>query len=92
MISLVASAESFLAGEKLLSELAAVNLSGKCIERTAKKIGAAIAADEVAYVEETPNSSDTMYVGVDGTGIPMRPNELMGRVGKQPNGTAKQEK
>ena len=89
MISMVASSESFLAGEKLMSELAAVNLSGKCIERTAKKIGATIAADEVSYVEETPNSSDTMYVGVDGTGIPIRPNELLGRVGKQPNGTAK---
>jgi len=89
MISLVASAESFLAGEKLLSELASVHLSGKCVERTAKKIGAAIAADEVSYVEEAPNPRDTMYVGVDGTGIPMRPNELLGRVGKQPNGTAK---
>jgi hypothetical protein len=89
MISLVASAESFLEGSKLLSALAAVNVSEKCVERTAKKIGSVIAADEVTYVEEKPNPSDTMYVGVDGTGIPMRPDELNDRAGKQPNGTAK---
>jgi len=89
MISLVASAESFLEGSKLLSALAAVNVSEKCVERTAKKIGSVIAADEVTYVEEKPNPSDTMYVGVDGTGIPMRQNELIDHVGKQPNGTAK---
>lgn len=89
MISLVASAESFLAGSKLLSALAAINVSTKGVERTAKKIGAAIAADEAAYVAERTNPSETMYVGVDGTGIPMRPNELVDRAGKQPNGTAK---
>lgn len=89
MISLVASAESFLEGSKLLSALAAINVSTKGVERTAKKIGAAIAADEAAYVEEKPNPSDTMYVGVDGTGIPMRSDELIDRAGKQPDGTAK---
>ncbi len=89
MISLVASAESFLEGTKLLSALASVNVSEKSVERTAKKVGAAIAADEAAYIEEKPNSSDTMYVGVDGTGIPMRPDELIDQAGKQPNGTAK---
>jgi len=89
MVSLVASAESFLKGSKLLFELAAINVSGKCVERTAKKIGSAIAADEMSHVEEKPNPRTTMYVGVDGTGIPMRPNELIDRPGKQPNGTAK---
>lgn len=89
MISMVASADSFLAGSKLLSELAAVNVSAKGVERTAKKIGAAITADEASYVEDQPNPRDTMYVGVDGTGIPMRPNELVGHSGKYPNGTAK---
>jgi hypothetical protein len=89
MVSLVASAESFLEGSKLLSELAAINVSGKCVERTAKKIGSAIATDEIVHVEEKPNPRNTMYVGVDGTGIPIRPSELIDRPGKQPNGTAK---
>jgi len=89
MIAMVASAESFMKGSNLLSELAAVSVSEKCVERTAKKIGSAIAADETVCVEEKPNPSNTMYVGVDGTGIPMRPEELAGRPGKQPSGTAK---
>ena len=75
MISLVASAESFLEGSKLLSALAAVNVSEKGVERTAKLVGAAIADDEVTSVEKKPNPSDTMYVGVDGTGRPRRPDE-----------------
>ncbi len=31
----------------------------------------------------------TLYLGVDGTGVPMRAADLAGRVGKQPDGTAK---
>jgi hypothetical protein len=30
-----------------------------------------------------------MYLGMDGTGVPMRPSELKGRAGKQPDGSAK---
>jgi hypothetical protein len=30
-----------------------------------------------------------MYLGIDGTGLPMRHSELAGRAGKQPDGTAK---
>lgn len=89
MVALVASAESFLEGSNLLSELAGVFVGPKSIERTAKKLGSAIAADEIAYVEEKPNSSDTMYAGVDGTGIPMRKNEVAGRSGKQTDGSSK---
>jgi hypothetical protein len=31
----------------------------------------------------------TMYLGMDGTGVPMRPSEVAGRAGKQPDGSAK---
>lgn len=89
MVGLVAAAEPFRQGSKLFSELTGIPLSDKCMERTAKKLGATIATDEIAYVEEQPNLSSTMYAGVDGTGIPMRPTELDGRAGKQPDGTAK---
>ncbi len=89
MIALVASAGSFLEGAKLLSELAAVEVTDKRVERTAKKIGAAITTDEVAVVEAKSNPSNIMYAGVDGTGIPMRPDEVAGRSGKQPDGSSK---
>jgi hypothetical protein len=31
----------------------------------------------------------TMYLGMDGTGVPMRSSEVAGRAGKQPDGSAK---
>jgi hypothetical protein len=31
----------------------------------------------------------TLYLGIDGTGVPMRPAELVGRAGKQADGSAK---
>jgi hypothetical protein len=89
MVGLVASAGSFLEGSKLLSELAGIDVTDKCVERTAKKLGEAIASDEVTCIDEKPNPSNTMYAGVDGTGIPMRPTELADRAGMQPDGTAK---
>lgn len=89
MIGLVASTGSFEEGASLLAELAGVDVTAKSVERTSKKLGAAIAADEVIHVEEKINPSDTMYAGVDGIGIPMRPDELAGRAGKQADGTAK---
>jgi hypothetical protein len=33
--------------------------------------------------------SDELYLGLDGTGVPMRASELFGRKGKQPDGSAK---
>ena len=33
--------------------------------------------------------SPLMYIAVDGTGVPMRAEELQGRAGKQPDGSAK---
>jgi len=31
----------------------------------------------------------TLYLGMDGTGVPVRNEELVGRAGKQPDGSAK---
>jgi hypothetical protein len=89
MIALVASAGSFLEGSKLLSALAAVEVTDKCVERTAKKIGASIATDEAAVVEPGQRPSGAMHAGVDSTGIPMRKEELADSSGKQPDGSAK---
>jgi hypothetical protein len=43
------------------------------------------AAPTLAHVAPAP----IMYVSADGTGIPMRPRDLLGRKGKQPDGSAK---
>jgi len=44
-------------------------------------------------VVEPPRADEpvapTLYLGMDGTGVPMRASEVTGRAGKQPDGTAK---
>ena len=40
-------------------------------------------------IDIEPNTAKTRYLGMDGTGIPMRAEETAGRCGKQPDGTAK---
>ena len=37
----------------------------------------------------TRTPARTMYLGMDGTGVPMRRAELLGRDGKQPDGSTK---
>jgi hypothetical protein len=91
MIGLVGAMVSFEEGAELLAELAGVGLNSKQVERTAEALGAEIAADERQRVE--PIAPDeippTLYLGMDGTGVPMRTAELAGRPGKQPDGSAK---
>ena len=58
----------------------------------AEALGREIAEDERCLVQ--PPAADetvapTLYLGLDGTGVPMRASELEGRSGKQSDGTAK---
>lgn len=91
MTALVAATVSFEESSELLGELAGIKLNAKQIERTAEKIGEDIVQDEAKnlHPSSTTPSTSTMYVGMDGTGTPMRPSELQGRPGKQEDGKAK---
>ena len=90
MIGLVGAMVSFEEGAELLGELAGIGVNAKQIERTAEALGAAIADDERQRVAPSPPEfAPTLYLGMDGTGIPMRAAELAGRQGKQPDGSAK---
>src|ERR1022692_1559890 len=73
----------------LLHELAGVEVSVSQVQRASEALGAEIAADERACVERMGEVAPTMYLGMDGTGVPMRPSEVVGRAGKQPDGSAK---
>lgn len=91
MVGSVGAAVSFEEGSALLGELAGVEVDAKQVERVAEELGAEIAEQERHSPEpqgERP-SAPTLYLGLDGTGVPMRPTELGGRAGKQPDGTAK---
>jgi hypothetical protein len=80
---------SFEESDELMGELAGVPVGAKQVERTAEALGREIAQDERTVVEPTPPCAPTMYLGMDGTGVPMRPSEVAGREGKQADGGAK---
>ena len=73
----------------LLHELAGVEVSAKQVERAAEALGVEIAGDERSCLEKMGEAAPTMYLGMDGTGVPMRAAEVIGRTGKQPDGSAK---
>ena len=91
MVGLVGATVSFEEGSTLLRELAGVVVEAKHVERSAEVLGEEIARDEQLVGEPVPEGdlAPTLYLGLDGTGVPMRGSELVGRVGKQPDGSAK---
>ena len=57
----------------------------------AEALGREVAADERARWPSRPSPAPapTMYLGLDGSGVPVRPTEVEGRARKQPDGSAK---
>lgn len=91
MVAAAAAMVSFEESSQLLQELAGIAVEARQVQRSAEALGAEIGEDEKRHtqpLEETPLPS-TLYLGIDGTGIPMRACELKGRAGKQPDGLAK---
>ncbi len=91
MVGTVGALVSFQEGSELLSELSGIEVGAKQVERTSEALGREIAAYEQQVIEpvESSHIPQTLYLGVDGTGVPMRRCELTGRPGKQPDGSAK---
>jgi hypothetical protein len=90
MVGTVGAMVSFQEGSELF-ELAGVPVDAKQVERTAEALGKEIAEDERHCTEPCDALAlpQTLYLGMDGTGIPLRAEELVGRTGKQPDGSAK---
>jgi len=90
------SQSTFKDGRDDLQIYAGLTVSAKDVERVAERIGQEMEAwsqrerqrvlDEDAEPEK---DVPVMYVSYDGTGVPMRPEELIGVKGKQADGTAK---
>lgn len=90
MVGSAAAMVSFAESSELLWELAGVKVEAKRVERSAEALGREIAEDEKRTVESPESEvAPTLYLGVDGTGVPMRKGEIQGRRGKQPDGSAK---
>ena len=90
MTGTAAALVSFAQASGLLDDLVGVRVGTKHVERTAEALGRAIAAHERHVPDEPARPlAPTMYLGVDGTGVPVRKSETAGRAGKQPDGAAK---
>jgi hypothetical protein len=80
---------SFAEAALLLDDLAGVVVAPKSVERAAETLGREVAHDERSVVDPAGPAAPTMYLGLDGTGVPMRPAELAGRTGKGADGSAR---
>jgi hypothetical protein len=89
MVGTSAAMVSFAESSDLMGELAGVAVDPKQVERTAEALGRDIGHDERSLIVPEPPCASTMYLGMDGTGIPMRASELVGRQGKQEDGSSK---
>ena len=90
LVGLTAAEVSFTKASQLLTALAGVEVETRHVERCAEALGREVADDEHSVTEQTPPApASTVYLGLDGTGVPVRPTEVEGRRGKQPDGSAK---
>ena len=80
---------SFKESSLMIENLAALRLSAKQIERASENLGEEISDNEKSVISNETPCSTTMYLGIDGTGCPVRKEETEGRKGKQPDGSSK---
>ncbi|MFO7870505.1 MAG: hypothetical protein R6V03_03630 [Kiritimatiellia bacterium] len=90
------SRTSFVEAEEDLNVYTGLNINRRDIERIAEKVGQQIDTwqsrqDEYLLKTSPAKASPipVLYVSFDGTGIPMRKEELLGRIGKGADGKAK---
>ena len=73
---------------------AALRVETKQVERAAEALGREVADDERAVAETVPSPAPTMYLGLDGSGVPVRPTrskpprQAAGRFSQDPRGQA----
>ena len=81
---------SFAKASQLLAALAGVEVETRQVERCAEALGREVADDERSVPEQTPPApASTVYLGLDGTGVPVRPTEVEGRRGCGSSATAR---
>jgi hypothetical protein len=91
MIGRVGAKEPFDEGRRDLEELAGLTLTAKALERVAEALGEQVEsackserrAAMAGKLRSMEPPAPVQYIAVDGTGVPVRPSEAAGRVGKQ---------
>jgi len=80
---------SYQKAEKHLEETGGIPVSGRQIQRVVQRVGGAAQAWQEREAQPGGQAVPIMYVSADATGVPMRKEELVGRAGKQEDGSAK---
>jgi len=80
---------SYQKAEQHLAETGGIHICGRQIQRMVQRVGAAAQQWQEREAKPGGTAVPIMYVSADGTGVPMRKEELAGRAGKQPDGSAK---
>jgi len=87
-----ADAASYQKAQTHLAETGGITVAARQIQRVVQRVGESAQgwqAREFQPQEGEPCDAPVLYVSADGTGAPMRAAELVGRAGKQADGTAK---
>ena len=84
-----ADQSSYQQAEKHLKETGGIEVSARQIQRVVQRVGAGAQAWQERSAQPGGCDAPIMYVSADATGVPMRTEELVGRAGKQEDGTAK---
>jgi hypothetical protein len=83
---------TYLKAERHLLHTGGISVSARQIQRVIQRVGTAAQQWQERAAEPTQcerSAVPILYVSADGTGIPMVPEELVGRKGKQADGKAK---
>lgn len=80
---------SYQKAEQHLEETGGIHVSARQIQRMVQRVGAAAQQWQERAAQPGGSAVPIMYVSGDGTGVPMRKEELVGRAGKQTDGSAK---
>jgi hypothetical protein len=84
-----AEEQTYLKAERHLAQTGGISVSARQIQRVVQRVGSVAQAWQERPAHPGKCDAPIMYVSADGTGVPMVPQELKGRRGKQADGTAK---
>ena len=87
-----ADENSYQKAEDHLRETGGIHVTARQVQRMVQRVGASARKwqqREALVPEPQSQAAPVLYVSADATGVPMRKEELAGRAGKQPDGSAK---
>ena len=84
-----ADQSSYQQAENHLRDTGGIHVDGRQIQRVVQRVGAEAQAWQERPAQPGSCDASVLYVSADATGVPMRKEELVGRAGKQADGSAK---